>query len=57
MGFWIRLFHNECDRSAYLEKEIERLRTENAFLRKALVKYGCEYVDIISAVKEWGENE
>ena len=26
MGFWIRLFHNECDRSAHLEQEIERLR-------------------------------
>lgn len=37
--------------------EIERLRVENAFLRKALVRYGCEYVDIISAVTEWGENE
>ena len=28
MGFWIRLFHNECDRSAYLEQENERLRQE-----------------------------
>ena len=28
MGFWIRLFHNECDRSAHLEREIERLRAE-----------------------------
>ena len=37
--------------------EIQRLRAENAFLRKALVRYGCEYVDIISAVTEWSENE
>lgn len=28
MGFWVRLFHNECDRSAYLEQEVERLREE-----------------------------
>lgn len=25
MGFWVRLFHNECDRSAHLEREVERL--------------------------------
>lgn len=28
MGFWVRLLHNECDRSASLEREIERLREE-----------------------------
>jgi hypothetical protein len=33
MGFWIRLFHNECDRSAYLEQEIERLREQNDYLK------------------------
>ena len=26
MGFYVRLLHNECDRSAHLEREIERLR-------------------------------
>lgn len=28
MGFWISAFHNECDRSALLEREIERLRAQ-----------------------------
>ena len=28
MGFWISALHNECDRSAHLEREIERLRVE-----------------------------
>lgn len=37
--------------------EIKRLQTENPFLMKALVRYGCEYVDIVSAVTEWGDNE
>lgn len=32
MGFWVRLFHNECDRSAHLEREIECLRAEVARL-------------------------
>ena len=27
IGFWINAFHNECDRSAHLEREIERLRS------------------------------
>lgn len=29
MGFWVRLFHNECDRSHFLEQELERLQAEN----------------------------
>lgn len=40
-GFWVRLFHNECDRSAHLEREIERLR-------KAIVDYVMTISDCYS---------
>lgn len=51
MGFWIRLFHNECDRSAHLEQEIECLREQNGYLKANIemllsearqAKYGIE---------------
>lgn len=28
MGFWVRLFHNECDRAAHLEREVQRLEAD-----------------------------
>ena len=36
MGFWISALHNECDRSAHLEREIERLRAEITELQTQL---------------------
>ena len=33
MGFWISALHNECDRSAHLEQEIERLGEQNEYLK------------------------
>lgn len=46
VGFWVKLFHNECDRSHLLEKEIERLREQNELLGKALRQNGITEVRI-----------
>ena len=50
IGFWISAFHNECDRSAHLEREIERLRViceQFASCAKSFgTKYGSDVVEV-----------
>ncbi len=44
MGFWISALHNECDRSAHLEREIERLRLESLQLQGLVRAHEGMYV-------------
>lgn len=46
MGFWISALHNECDRSAHLEREIERLRDAGDALVAAIRNHVLSEKDI-----------
>jgi hypothetical protein len=43
MGFWISALHNECDRSAHLEREIERLRSICEEFAQSGTEFGTKY--------------